>query len=305
MNNRSIVFNGGIVLLSALCLIWLGLNTFLYKDIPEVLIGNGLKTRLIQASLLIFFFSHLIIIPITALGDQNNRSGIRYLLLGWGIISFIFLLLHFVSLNEISDDFRSGYSYKSMLRLAWHSQVVMAVFYVSTLAYFSAAAVKGGNANQVQSISRERIFVTLNIAGIASGLAGLFFILVYLKFYHTSWFPLNIRHQMRNFDILPFAFAFLPYLVVLAGWAVRYFYDRRRGWNDEKESSNINRSGMLTMMITLPVIIFLIIACFTTRIPSQGNVLITGSLSVLWLLFYLFFSMLVFSVAALYKFRLD
>lgn len=305
MNNRSIVFNGGIVLLSALCLIWLGLNTFLYREIPEVLIGEGIKTKLIQAGLVFFFFSHLIIIPVTALGNQNNRSVVRYLLLGWSIISFIFLLLHFVSLNEISDDFSSGYSYRSMLKLTWHSQFVMAVFFIASLVWFSAAAFKGGKVNRVQSISRERIFITLNIAGIASGLVGLFFIFVYLKFYNTSWFPLNIRHQMRIFDILPFTFAFLPYLVVLAGWGARYISDRRRGWNDEKESSDINRSGMLTMMITLPVILFLIIACFITRIPSQGNVLITGSLSVLWLLFYLFFSMLVFSITALYKFRLD
>ena len=305
MNKRSLIYNGGIALLAALCLIWLGLNSFFYSEIPEVLTGNDIKIKIILTGLVVYFFSHLIIIFATATRGQNKISVIRYLLLGWGIVSFIFVLLHFVSLHEIADDFGSGYSYKSMLRLTWHSQIVMALFYIFTIVYFTTAAVRGGNTLQVRSISREQMFITLNSAGIASGIVGLFFIFVYLKFYENSWLPLNIRHQMRSFDIFPFAFAILPYLVVLAGWSIRYFADRRSGWNDEKESSNINRSGMLTLMISMPVIVFLIIACFSTHIPSRGNVLITGSLSVLWLFFYLFFSIFVFSVTALYKFRLD
>lgn len=305
MNKRSLIINGGIALLAALCLIWLGLNSFFYREIPEVLTGNDIKIKIILIGLVVYFFSHLIIIFATATGSQNKVSVIRFLLLGWGIVSFIFVLLHFVSLNEIADDFKSGYAYKSMLKLTWHSQIVMALFFISAFVYFAAAAIRGGNTLQVRSISREQMFITLNIAGIASGIVGLFFIFVYLKFYEISWFPLNIRHQLRSFDIYPFAFAILPYLVVLTGWSIRYFADRRSGWNDEKESTNINRSGMLTLMISLPVMVILVVACFATRIPSQGNVLITGSLSVLWLVFYLFFSMLVFSVTALYKFRLD
>jgi len=299
------ILNGGIVMLAALCLIWLGLNSFFYRQIPEVLTGSDIKIKIILTGLVVYFFSHLIIIFTTATIGQNKVSVIRYLLLGWGIVSFIFVLLHFVSLHEIADDFGSGYSYKSMLKLTWHSQIVMALFFIFTIVYFAIAAVSGGSTPQVRSISREQMFITLNIAGIASGIVGLFFIFVYLKFYENSWLPLNIRHQFRSYDIFPFGFAILPYLVVLAGWSIRYFTDKRSGWSDEKESSNINRSGMLTLMISIPVIVFLIVACFSTHIPSRGNVLITSSLSVLWLLFYLFFSMLVFSITALYKFRLD
>jgi hypothetical protein len=95
----------------------------------------------------------------------------------------------------------------------------------------------------------------------------------------------------------------LPYLLSLAGWGIRYFRDKRSGWYDEKQYSNINRSGLVALLVSLGLTIGLAIFYFH-KIPDVfGKIDISGVITVLLLPFYCFVVLFVFSVTALYKFK--
>jgi hypothetical protein len=292
------------IVLAFISLAWLGYNSFMYRDIPNILVKQNIYTKFIGYGLLLFFFSHLIIILCAILSSKYSQfmSVAGNVLLVLGAISFTFLLLHFVSLHEIEDDFTNGYSFKSMLKLTWQSQIIMICFFLFSLIYFIVLARKGDKIDSTKSISREQIFVTLNVIGIVCSIVGILMVIIYFKFQYFQT-DINIQHYLRRYDIVPYGFIILPYLLVLAGWGIRYFNDRRSGWYDEKQNSNINRSGMVALMVSLPLLIFLTIFCFLKTSASSGQIYISGTITVLWLPFYLFMVLFVFSATALYKFK--
>jgi hypothetical protein len=286
------------IVLSFVNLAWLGFNSFMYLDMPKLIVRTDMYGKLATYGLIVFFFSHLIIILSTILSLKNSKSmsiaGIILLVLG--IISFIFLLFHFVSLNEIWDDYKNGYSFKSMLKLTWHSQIVMICFFLFSLFYFITLSRVGDKYASTKSVSREQIFVALNIIGIVCSILGILLVLFYSRAYHIV--KLGIGYK-----IIPYCFVLLPYLLALAGWGIRYFRDRRSGWYDEKQNSNINRSGMVAMLASLALTISLAIFYFHKTPVVFKQIDIAGVIMVLLLPFYFFVVLFVFSVTALYNFK--
>jgi hypothetical protein len=218
------------------------------------------------------------------------------ILLVLGVISFIFLFFHFVSLNEIWDDYKSGYSFKSMLKLTWHSQIIMICFFLFSLFYFITLSRAGEKYTSTKSVSREQIFIAINIIGIVCSILGVLLVLFYSQAYHV------VRLSI-GFKIIPYCLVLLPYLLALAGWGIRYFRDRRSGWYDEKQNSNINRSGMVAMLASLALTIGLAIFYFHKTPVVLSQIDIAGVIMVLLLPFYLFVVLFVFSVTALYNFK--
>jgi hypothetical protein len=286
------------IVLSFVNLAWLGFNSYMYLDMPKLIVRTDMYANLATYGLIVFFFSHLIIILSTILSLKNSKSmsiaGIILLVLG--VISFIFLLFHFVSLNEIWDDYKYGYSFKSMLKLTWHSQIVMICFFLFSLFYFITLSRVGDKYASTKSVSREQIFVALNIIGIVCSILGILLVLFYSRAYHIV--QLGIGYK-----IIPFCFVLLPYLLVLAGWGIRYFRDRRSGWYDEKQNSNINRSGMVAMLTSLVLTIGLTIFYFHKTPVVFKQIDIAGVIMVLLLPFYFFLVLFVLYVTALYNFK--
>jgi hypothetical protein len=293
------------IVLAFVSLAWLGFNSFLYLDIPNTLVRQDKYAMLVVIGLMVFFFSHLIIILSTILSLKNSQrmsiAGIILLILG--AISFIFLLFHWVSLHEIGDDFTRGYSFSSILKLTWLSQLILISFFLYSLIYFITLARIGDNNASTKSVSREQIFVALNIIGIVCSIVGILMVLFYFQMFHYIQTAINITKHLRRYDIIPYGFILLPYLLVLAGWGIRYFKDKRSGWHDEKQISDINRSGMVALLVSLPLIIGLTVFCFLKTPAVFKQIYIAGTITVLWLPFYLFVVLFVFSITALYNFK--
>jgi len=136
----------------------------------------------------------------------------------------------------------------------------------------------------------------MNIIGIVCGVVGIFLVLLFSQAY-------NVVRLSIVYKIVPYCFVLLPYLISLAGWGIRYFIDRRSGWYDEKQNSNINRSGMVALLVSLGLTIGLAIFYFHKIPDILGKIDISGVITVLLLPFYCFVVLFVFSVTALYNFK--
>ena len=292
------------IVLSLVCLVWLCVNSFLYRDIPHILVRQNIYTKLIGYGLLVILFSHFAtILAVTLSSKKSRRMAIAGNILSvLGVVSFISLLLHLLALHGIMDNFTSGYSLRSILKLVWYSQSALFIFFTYSFLYFIILACKGENCAPARSISREQIFVALNIIGIVCSILGILTVLVYFRFQCR---PANtdLHNHLHRSDVIPYGFIVLPYILVLAGWCTRYFNDRRSGWNDEKQKFDINSSGMVSLLTSLPLLICLTIFGFL-EVPSiSDQIYISGTITILWLPFYLFFVLFIFSVTTLYKYK--
>jgi hypothetical protein len=94
-------------------------------------------------------------------------------------------------------------------------------------------------------------------------------------------------------------------LLSLTGWGLRNFRDRRLGLIDEKQNSDINKSGMVALFASLGVTVGLTFLCFN-KIPEIFNQIdIAGVIIILLMPFYLFLVLFMFSVTALYNFKIN
>ena len=104
-----------------------------------------------------------------------------------------------------------------------------------------------------------------------------------------------VNPEMYKWAVLPYTlFVILPYLVLIFGWGVYALRDKKSGWYDEKQRSDIYKSGAFTLLISIPLMLILFLLNFEK---------IDGSIAILWLPFYLFVVVLVFSLTALYNYK--
>jgi hypothetical protein len=263
-------------------LVWLGYNSSMYLEITKLFARPKIYVNLMTFGLLFFFISQLLIILSTIFSLKKSPSlsltGIILIILG--VISIIFLLFHFVAFDQLEEEFIYNHPY-NMLKLAWITQLVLFTFFLYSFIYFILLYKSGDEYVTSKSISMEQIFVAVNITGIVCGVVGILLVLLFSKVYNGV--QLNIV-----FKIIPYFFVLLPYLLSLAGLGIRHFRDKRSGWYDEKQNSNINRSGMFALLVSLGLTIGLAIFYFH-KIPIVfGKIDIAGVITVLLLPFYCF-----------------
>jgi len=278
-------------------LVWLGYNSSMYLEITKLFARPKIYVNLMTFGLLFFFISQLLIILSTIFSLKKSPSlsltGIILIILG--VISIIFLLFHFVAFDQLEEEFIYNHPY-NMLKLAWITQLVLFTFFLYSFIYFILLYKSGDEYVTSKSISMEQIFVAVNITGIVCGVVGILLVLLFSKVYNGV--QLSIV-----FKIIPYFFVLLPYLLSLAGLGIRHFRDKRSGWYDEKQNSNINRSGLFALLVSLGLTIGLAIFYFH-KIPIVfGKIDIAGVITVLLLPFYCFVVLFIFSVTALYNYK--
>lgn len=286
------------MVLAFVSLVWLGYNSSMYLEITKLFVRPKIYVNLMSVGMLFFFISHLTIILSTfiSLKISPGMSLAGIILIFLGVISLIFLLFHFVALDQLEEDFQYGDPYSNSLKFAWTTQMVLFSFFIYSFIFFIVLAKIKDKYLTTKSISREQIFVAMNIIGIVCGVVGIFLVLLFSQAY-------NVVRLSIVYKIVPYCFVLLPYLISLAGWGIRYFRDKRSGWYDEKQNSNINRSGMVALLVSLGLTLGLAIFYFH-KIPDVfGKIDISGVITVLLLPFYCFVVLFVFSVTALYNFK--
>ena len=286
------------IVLAFVSLVWLGYNSSMYLGVTKLFARPNIYVNLMSIGGLFFFINHLIIILVTILNLKNSQGMLNaaIILIVLGVISFIFLLFYFLALDQLEEDFHYKDPYSSTLKLAWISQLVLSSFFLYSLIYFFKLNKTGNNYISTKSVSREQIFVTMNITGIVCSIIGILMVLFYSQGY-------KVVQVGIIYKIIPYCFALLPYLLALSGWGIRYFRDKRSGWYDEKQNANINRSGMVALLASLALTIGLSIFYFHKIPIIFGEIDIAGVIIVLLLPFYLFVVLFVFSITTLYNFK--
>ncbi len=289
MNKLAKISRWAAIVLGIICAIWLVYNTVQYFDVykwfePE----KEIFGTFVFIGLIILFFSHIIInlAVVTNLSKRSSNFISGIVLLIFGAVSFIALFFHWGALSDIGKEYPMGLEINNELKAAWLAHILHFSFIIYSLIFlFRNNKIQGKN--QQSSLIGEQLFVSLNIIGIVCGITGLLIVLVdfFFRANPESW----------KWAIIPYSLLVLiPYLLVLSGWSFTAISDKKSGWYDEKQKYDIYKSSTFTLLVSIPAMLLLFLFNFNK---------IDGMSSILWLPFYLFVILFIFSVSSLYNFK--
>ncbi|WP_430973296.1 hypothetical protein [Sunxiuqinia rutila] len=276
------------ILLSSINAGWLSYNSFQYFNIDQWFDQPAAYVMLLFIGLLVLLFSHITIIlsVILNLKKQANSFLAGVLLLIIGTLSLIAILPHWGALTDILKEYPQGFPINSELKAIWIAQSLHGLFIVYALIHFIRLKKAQKSKNQSLSLVSEQLFISLNVVGIVCGLTGLLLV--------TAEYYLRTNPQTYKWIVIPYSvFVFLPYLLILIGWFIHAVRGRQSGWYDEKQRFDIYKSATVTLVSSVPIMLVLFFSNFNN---------ITGIISMLWLPFYLFIVLLIFSISAMYNF---
>jgi hypothetical protein len=278
------------IIIAFINIFWLGYDSFQYQNWEKWVIdpvANKIYVHLIFYGILVSVVSHLIvgisIISCLKRATKNQSAGIGILFLG--CLSFISFYGDWGALCDVLNEYRQGFEIKSELGALWTILIIHLLFYLLSCIYLLVMQATDHVAVS-KSILGEKLFILMNSIGIICGIIEL--IAIYLYF--------NVKRPLYKFEIIPFIIILIPYLSVFSYWIMHSIKDKKTGWYDEKQKSDIRKSAIVTLLISITLMLVFFIT-------NYGK--IYGVASILWLPFYLSIVLVVFSSMSIYNFKFN
>jgi uncharacterized membrane protein len=232
--------------------------------------------------LLIFLvFCLLSLYQIVKYLKNAKKISLPYLLLLAGcVLSFIFIFSDIALLSDISKQYKYGLSQPEWGLL----YIVIAFQFVSgsILTYINLFKLK--KESEAKYVARDsNIFVIVQYVGTICGLIGLSLTILKSLFPTPLWM---IKSQI----IIATLVLLIPYVLIVIYWLIVKIQEKTKEWYDEKQIQDIGRSSFLTLVTSLAVMGLLFFLNFNN---------LDGAISVLWLPFYAFLVLFLFSLCNL------
>lgn len=197
-----------------------------------------------------------------------------------GVLAFLFVFSDIALLSDIHKQYRNGLSQPE-----WSLVIpIMIVQFIITITFLYFHTTKQLAVNKKEHAARDiNIFLVVQYIGVISGVMGL--TLASLGFLYSSGWSTTTHGILGGIVLL------IPYALVVFYWLVTKFQEKDRQWLDEKQSIDIGKSALATLIIN--TIMMLII--FITNLNH-----LDGIINSLWMPIYLFTTILLFSIGNLY-----
>jgi hypothetical protein len=209
-----------------------------------------------------------------------------------GVVTAICLVFDFAALNDIGSDYLE-YGYDCTLEWIWlFGSLMIRLLFLVTAFVLSIRILKGSRlrTSAGEHAVDEILFEVTQYVGIVCGFTGLVF---------TVWAYIALNDfTLKNWLVWLLMFyclaIALPYLTMIIYWLVRLRHRTQLTVYDEKQKHDIAFSGLTAWLVSIPVMASLFIINFGKA--ASATVF-------LWLPFYLFITLLVFSLSLLLRFK--
>jgi len=260
----------------------------LYRLRPKMLIFEGLTT-FEDALLTGVGFGLLMILGFYLLSLWQFSSYIKQAeqikplplaLIIIGVLSLLFVFSDIALLSDIHKQYRHSLSQPEW---AMVFPIITLQFIVTIIFLFIHVTSRFSVKNADFPTRDINIFLILQYVGVISGLMGLG--LASMGFIITSGWNLITHSILGGIVIL------LPYGLALFYWLATKFQEKDRQWFDEKQSQDIGKSALMTLLVNTILLIVLFFSNFKH---------LNGIISMLWLHIYLFAVLFLFSLGNIY-----
>jgi hypothetical protein len=286
------------LVLGMISLCWLVYDYFLYKQLKPVMLGFDELGRLEQMakfvwlSYLFMFMVHLVAGVSLLLQFRYFRviRPIHLIIVLMGIASFLGVFSDWAILGDISKEYEMGWDTSGEWPILYILLGIHAVFLL-LLTGISAAVFRKLKEKQTPEIvlkKDEMIFTAAQYVGLVCGIIGLAWTVFALVM--SQRLPVSYYHMLASSILI-----LIPYGLVVLYWFILKFNEKIGDWYDEKQRSDVYRSGFITMVVTVPVMLLLYLVIHNEHIFVRGDYF--------WFPFLIFTSLSLFSVLTLVHYQ--
>ncbi len=273
--------------------IWIFYDMYAYLEMranpaPEEFPENGLGIGFIIRIVLYVSFAFMMF--------RAFKNGLKINLLTvictlTGVVSGIWVVLDWAALVDIWHDYRSAGDCALEWNWLFISLAVQLSFCITGI-LFVYSLMKGWSfgATSAKSIINEAFFEIAQYVGTVCGLAGLTFT-VYADVTLHDW---NLRNWLIRLIMFYCLVIILPWLLMVALWLWKLARQAEKSLYDEKQKSDLALSGLTAWLVSIPVMAGVFISDLTRPGSATGF---------LWLPYYLFSTLFIFSLSLLIRFR--
>jgi len=298
--NKKIVrlFTLATLVLGVITLFWLVYDYFLYKQLKPVILSFGELGRLEQLaefvwlSYLFMFMVH-IIAGITLLLHLRYFRGIRpinIVIVLLGITSFLGIFSDWAIFGDISKEYKAGLDTSGEWPIIYILLCIHAVFLL-LLTGISAVVfrkLKDARNTEIAVLKDEMVFTAAQYVGLICGIIGLVWSLFAL--FISQRLPVSYYHMLASCILI-----LIPYGLVVLYWFILKFNEKIGDWYDEKQRRDVYRSGFITLVVTIPIMLSLYLVIHNEKIFVRGEYF--------WFPFLIFTSLTLFSVLILVRYQ--
>jgi len=197
-----------------------------------------------------------------------------------GVLSLLFIFSDIALLTDIHKQYLNGLSQPEW-RMVF--PIMAGQFTVTLLFLFVQITDRYKIKSDHHPVRDINIFLILQYVGVISGVMGL--ALASLAFFFPSGWNLTTHGVLGGIVLL------FPYGLALLYWLFTKFQEGDRQWFDEKQSQDIGKSALMTLIVTTLLMLILFISYLWNLSPVVQMV---------WLPIHLYATILIFSIGNLY-----
>ncbi len=298
--NKKIVrlFTIATLLLGVISLLWLVYDYFLYRQLKPVMLSFDELGRLEQLaefvwlSYLFLFMVH-IITGVTLLLHLRYFKVIRpvnIVIVLLGITSFLAVFSDWAILGDISKEYEAGWDTSGEWTILYILLAIHAVFILS-LTGISAVVLRKLKVNDKTEMPMQKdemVFTVAQYVGLICGIIGLVWTVFALVW--SQRLPVSYHHMLASSIMI-----LIPYGLVVLYWFILKSSEKIGDWYDEKQSRDVYRSGFITLVAIIPVMLALYLVIHNDKLFIRGDYF--------WFPFLVFSSLTLFSVLTLIHYR--
>jgi hypothetical protein len=298
--NKKIIrfFTLATLLLGVISLLWLVYDYFLYKALKPVILGFGDLGRLEQLAEFVWL-SYLVMLLVHIIAGITLLLHMRYfrvfrvinvIIVFLGIASFLAVFSDWALMGDISKEFEAGLDTTAEWPLLYMLLGIHAIFFL-LLTGICAVALRQLKSNEQEAIpvqKDEMVFTAAQYVGLICGILGLVWTVFALTV--SQRLPVSYYHMLASCVMF-----LIPYGLVVMYWFILKFNEKMGDWYDEKQSRDVYRSGFITLVSIMPVMLGLFLVLHNDALFIRGDYF--------WFPFLLFATLTLFSVLTLIHYR--
>ena len=279
--------------LLVLSVLWIFYDLYVYMEMKSNssaigLFDNGIGLGFVIRILLYISFAALLF---RAFAGGLKTGAIVVFSVLTGVISAISVVFDWAALVDIYHDYPNGNECQMEWNWLFFSLAIQLAFCIAGLILvFKVMQAKRSAAAAALPVVDETVYEITQYVGIVCGIAGLAFT-VLADITLNEWALKNWLIRLVLFYCL---MIILPWFTMVVYWLVRLSRKTEASLYDEKQEQDLARSGLNALLVSIPVMAVI----FILNYGSEGSA--TGFL---WLPYYLFSTLFVFSLSLLVRFK--
>ena len=284
--------------LGVISLLWLLYDYFLYNQLKPVVLSSGDLGRLEQLAEYVWL-SYLFMFMVHIIAGINLLMQLRYfrvirliniILVLLGIVSFLAVFSDWALLGDISKEYEAGLDTSGEWPLLYTLLAIHALFFLMLTGICAVVLrkLKVSDTEEMSIHKDEMVFTAAQYVGLICGVLGLLwtvFALVMSQQVNVSYY-----HMLASCIIF-----LIPYGMVVLYWFILKSREKIGEWYDEKQSRDVYRSGFLTLLSMIPIMLGLFLVIHNDAIFIRGDYF--------WFPFLVFATLALFSILTLVHYR--